>query len=270
MTSRSYPIRADGNPLAAYVMAARCGWREFRVIYRWRTYIFGWLIRVVAQIAFIASIGLLVDSREIVDRLALGSACASAALAAVFVIPMTAAERYLGTAPLLVISPAGLTPAIFGRAAERVIDGIVSGTVAITAVVAVIYHEPLGWPGYLLTPIVAAVTTLSSCGLALVIAVIVLFAPQVRNLLSNIVFMLLLLISGAAIPFRLGGVFGDLAAVLPIDHALAAERALLRSNIPATWQELGLECLVAVGWLAIAVTAARLAGRLSTRFGGLD
>ena len=59
-------------------LAARVGFAETRAQYTWRSWLFGWITRLVAQTLFFTAIGLVVDSPDLVEFAFVGNVVAIA------------------------------------------------------------------------------------------------------------------------------------------------------------------------------------------------
>jgi ABC-2 type transport system permease protein len=254
---------------ATFRFAAVIGWRDFRAMYRWYTYVGGWLVRVVAQAAFLASVGLLVGSDPVAHRIAIGAACASAAVGALLAIPLATMERALGTAGLLVVSPAGLVPSLLGRAVERVVDGSLASTTALVAVFAYLPEVRLLRPSSLLLPVFAVAMAYSSTCLAMTLAGAALLWPDTRNLISGTLTVPLTLLSGAVLPREPTGWWALVSHLLPLGNGVRGCRQLALGHAADAVLPLLGEVVVGSAWLLAAVGSLRLAQNWATRRAGL-
>jgi ABC-2 type transport system permease protein len=201
-------------------------WADMWVMYSPLTWALGWLGRVVVQVIFFAMVGLLLDSPEATRFLFVGNAVMITALEALFAIPSSTWERRQGTLPLLVASPIRLWPVFVGRSVQWLPSGVLTASVALFAVgpafgVTWTFGRAVAAFGCLV--VVAA----STYCLALAFAALVLAVMDLRNVVSNIVHVLMMLVCGVMVPvsFWPGWVQG-FAQALPLTHALAAVRAL--------------------------------------------
>jgi hypothetical protein len=258
-----------GSLFATFRFAAVIGWRDFRALYRWYTYAGGWLVRVLAQAAFLASVGLLVGSESVAHRIAIGAACASAATGAVLAIPLAAIERALGTAGLLVVSPAGLVPSMLGRAVERLVDGGLTSTTALVAVFGYLPEVRLLRPSSLLLPVLAVAMAYSATCLAMVLAGAALLWPDARNLLSGALIVPLTLLSGAVLPHEPTGRLALVSHLVPLGNGVRGCRELALGHAAGALLPLLGEVLVGSAWLVAAVGSLRVAQGWATRRAGL-
>jgi ABC-type polysaccharide/polyol phosphate export permease len=263
------PIDEVASLFATFRFAAITGWRDFRAMYRWYTYAGGWLVRVVAQAAFLASVGLLVGSESVAHRIAIGAACASAATAALLAIPLATMERVLGTAGLLVVSPAGLVPSMLGRAVERVADAGLTSTTALVAVFAYLPEVRLLRPSSLLLPVLAVAMAYSSTCLAMILAAAALLWPDTRNLLSATVAVPLTLLSGSVLPHDPTGRLAFVSHLVPLGNGVQGCRQLALGHAAGALLPLLGEVLVGSVWLVAAIGSLRVAQSWATRRAGL-
>ena len=84
--------------------SARLGIDDFRSVYTWKSWLAGWPLRMLAQVAFFASIGLLVGSRAEIGYLLVGNAVVLVCLEATIVVISVSVERFQGTLPLFAAS----------------------------------------------------------------------------------------------------------------------------------------------------------------------
>ncbi len=258
-----------GSLFATFRFAAVIGWRDFKAMYRWYTYLGGWLIRIVAQAAFLASVGLLIGSDTVAHHIAIGASCATAATGALLAIPMAATDRALGTAGLVVVSPAGLVPAMLGRAVERLVDGTLTASTALVAVFAYLPEVRLWQPASLMIPLLALAMAFSCTCLAMNLAGAALLWPDARNLLSALVVTPLTLLSGAVLPHNPAGGWAVASHFVPLGNGVRGVRQLALGHAGAAWLPLLAELLVGLGWLALAVGSLRGAQKYATRRAGL-
>jgi hypothetical protein len=263
------PADDPASLFATFRFAAVIGWRDFRAMYRWYTYAGGWLVRVLAQAAFLASVGLLVGSQPVAHRIAIGAACASAATGALMAIPLAAIERALGTAGLLVVSPAGLVPSMLGRAVERLVDGGLTSTTALVAVFGYLPEVQLLRPSSLLLPVLAVAMAYSSTCLAMTLAGVALLWPDARNLLSGTLIVPLTLLSGAVLPHDPTGRLAVVSHFIPLGNGVQGCRQLALGHAAGAVLPLLGEVLVGSAWLVVAIGSLRVAQGWGARRGGV-
>src|SRR5262249_20338605 len=95
-------LAATGNVMRRAFLAA---YADYRAIFTWRSWVCGWMLRVIAQVSFFGLIGLRVANDRAAFYLLVGNALAVAAQTGIFSLNMTTGERWAGTLSLLVASP---------------------------------------------------------------------------------------------------------------------------------------------------------------------
>src|SRR5262245_28353298 len=97
-----------GMPEAVHIVRASVAnaIADLRVIYTWRSWLFAWVGRMLAQVTFYAFIGKLIDSSAQTRFLVIGNAVMVCAIESMLVVASTAWERDTGTWPLLTAAPA--------------------------------------------------------------------------------------------------------------------------------------------------------------------
>lgn len=227
---------------------------ELRVVYSWKTWTLGWLSRVLMQVVFFALIGVLLDSPEQQRFLVVGNAVMLAVMEAMFVVPSTTWERRTGTLPLLVAAPASTAVTFFGRSLQWLPSGLVTSCVGLF-VVAPVFGVRWSLPEALLAVPVVAVVAFSTYCFGLVLGALVLRAMDVRNIVSNLAWLTIMTVCGVQVPVDFWPApVAVVAQVLPVTHGLAAVRALADGSAGPAYVagQVGLELVVAVGWLAVA------------------
>jgi ABC-2 type transport system permease protein len=238
------------NRLSIARHAFKVGWHEFRGNYGWPSWLFGSFLGSVSQVVFFAMLGNLLDSRERVEFLLIGSAVIAGCTRANVVIAVSTWDRWDGTYPLLVISPSSLLPAIIGRTTIWMLDGVAQALLSLLMASLIFgLHLPLP-ESLLLIPLVLAVTASSYC-IGITIGSVVTRAPRTRNIVHRFETLGLTLFCGAVVPTSFWPASIQLMAnVLPVTHGLKAIHTLLDGG-PGEDIAVGmaLEVLVGFGWL---------------------
>jgi ABC-2 type transport system permease protein len=177
-------------------------------------------------------------------------------------------ERFQGTLPLLLASPARRIPLFLGRSLPVILNGV---AVALVALFAGALLLGVRLPLSSLAPLgfVVAVTSFSCAGLGLFTAAI---ALRVREsaVLSNLGYGVLLIFSGANIPLSsLPGWMATVGGWLPVTHGIAAARQVAAgSGIGGVGdlllREAGLGVLYVAAGLVLLAYFENEARRLST------
>lgn len=243
--------------------AFRAGYADYRVIFTWRSWLFGWFVRVIAQVSFFGLIGLRVANDRSAFYLLVGNAIAVAAQAGVFSLNMTTSERWSGTLSLLVASPSSPVVVFSSRGAYLAVDGILSGAGALF-VAGAAFGLHLPWPRVLLVVPLTGVVAFAAYAFGTFLAGIVFRFREVNSLVVNTTYVGLMTFCGVNVPLSYyPRVLEWLTHVLPLTNGLLAIRGVLAGDSTAsilahTAAELG----VGVGWMTIALlTFNRLASR---------
>jgi ABC-2 type transport system permease protein len=224
---------------------------ELRAAYTVRTWVLGWLLRMVAQVTFFALVGKMIGTPEAVRYLAVGNAVVLACLESVIVVFSVNDEREQRTLPLLVASPAGHVPVFLARGMHWVVTGMVSATVALIAVPALL-GAPLPAGRLAASLPILWLVSIASYGYGCALGSIVLRSPQTDWLVLNVGYLVVMTLAGVNVPVSFWpGWLSWLAQLLPVTHGLAAIRAVLSGAGPVLPNVL-LEVVVGAGWLAVA------------------
>jgi ABC-2 type transport system permease protein len=232
-------------------------------MFTWKSWLFGWVLRLVAQVAFFASMGRLLGVPGSQDYLALGNAALLGPLGALGVVSTVAAERRAGTLVLLVLSRAAALPVLAARGLYWAFDAVLTATLA-TALLPVIAGTAVPFaalPGIFCLEVLG---TVSCYALALALTPFSMRFPETRGYLTSGVLVLLMLCSG--VNTRLAG--GGPGSVLPMTHALSGIRQLAAGGA-FPWPALGGELLVWGGWILAAAVVVPWGLRRAARSGGL-
>lgn len=104
--------------------AALSGFQDFGYTYTVWSWGFGLFLRMMAQVAFFASIGRLLGSKDQVAYLLVGNAVMAAAAGCLTAAVATTWERNAGTLPLPVASPTSPLVVLMGRSVFFVANGL--------------------------------------------------------------------------------------------------------------------------------------------------
>jgi ABC-2 type transport system permease protein len=239
--------------LRAFHAGAMVSRADLRVVYTWKTWTFGWLVRIVCQVVFYALIGRLLGSDDDVARLFTGAAVMAAVTEVMLVCASTTWERMEGTLPMLVTAPGGLAATLAGRSVLWLPSGLATSLVCLF-VVGPFFHVRPALPDALAMAALLVVGTLGTYAVGLVLAGLVLWVPDLRNLASTVAVGLMTACCGAVVPLTYwpGWVQGAVQ-VLPITHALVGIHAAREGTLTAAGflDQLGLAAGTGVLWLAL-------------------
>lgn len=258
-------------PVRVLRWAAVVGFAELRAIYTWRTWVFGWLIRMLAQVAFFALLATVVGQPDRVQFLVVGNAVMVAALEATVVLTSTADERVNGTLPLLVAAPHSHITVFLGRGVHWLATGLASSTVAF-GVSALLFDLVLPWPSVFLVPPLTLLAAASTYTLGTFVAAFAMWAPHLSRILMNMTYMTMMVICGVNVPVTFWPAWVQAVAnMLPLTHGLAAVRGVLAG---APWRWVGgqvlAEALVAAGWCLAAIASYRYLADHARRNGAIE
>jgi ABC-2 type transport system permease protein len=233
--------------------ASRVGYRETLAQYTWRSWLFGWMVRLASQTLFFTSMGLLVGSDDLITYAFVGNVAAGVTLMALAVGPDAAWERGQGTLPLLVAAPRSLLPVFAGRNLFHLAQGVVEAML-IFAIIA----PWLGVGGHIWwLPPALAIIALGSYGLGLFIAAVAIRRPRWGNAIFNLVFWMTVAIGGVNVSRTVFPLWVQhVGSFLPLVHGLAALREMLAVGLtPTALAEAGMELAVGAAWFAAAMAA---------------
>jgi len=251
------------NPVAPVVQASRIvrhsaaiAFADMRAIYTWRVWIFGWLGRMLAQVTFFTLLGRTADSQGHTAYIAVGNCVMACALECMSVVASTTWERVSGTLVLLCAVPARPVWVFFGRSLQWPISG--SGT-SLVALLALAPLFGVSWRPSQVPALVALVllTALTTYCFGLFLAAFVLNASGVRNIVSNVAYLLMMILCGVNVPVsQWPSAVRAVADVLPLTHSLHAIRLVSAgAGAPQVLSAAALALLCGTGWLAGAYVA---------------
>lgn len=234
--------------------AGRLGWADFRDTYTWRAWLFGWLLRLFAQVAFYGLIGSYFGSAISERYIVIGNCVAVVVLEALIVIVRVAEERAGGTLSLLVASPSSHLLIYLGRGVPCVVMGFLTSTTALFVVPRLLGVDiPVSELAAVL-PVLFVIGVsgyLYGCALA---AFVVRYGAA-QWLVMNIGYMGVLTFCGVNVPITDWPlVLRILAGGLPLSHGLDAVRGYLDGGSAALLLTgAAAELAVAGGWLVVAI-----------------
>jgi ABC-2 type transport system permease protein len=234
-------------------LAVRVGLSEFTNSWNLKTWVTGWLLGVLAQVAFFALLGKLIDSEDRFHYLLIGNALAAGCFQANIAVAVSTWDRGDGTYPLLVIAPSSLVPAIIGRCSSYLVGGIGTAICAFVFI-RVFFDLPMPWPSALLVAPLIVLTCMSSFFLACFLGAFVCRLPRTRNIVHRFETIGIMIFCGVSVPVAFWPGWVEVVAnVLPVTHGLQAIRLVL-AEAPASrvLEQVGLELLVGLAWLGLA------------------
>ncbi|HUQ62667.1 MAG TPA: ABC transporter permease [Acidimicrobiales bacterium] len=251
--------------------AALNGFREtLGAVYTVQSWVLGLCLRMVAQVAFFASLGRLLGSQADVEFLLIGNAVMVAASSAFTVTVATVGERDSGTLPLLVASTTSPLIVLMGRGASFVPNGLLTSLGALL-VMAPLYNVALPWARFPALLGMLVLVTVSTYMAATFLGGFVLRAPSTRRTVANVARLAMMAFCGVSVPLA---VYPEgiqwVAQVLPLTHGLDAIRELFgEAEMGAVLSDAGLEALVGAGWMVASLATFRLLADAGRRDGSI-
>ncbi|MFE9561170.1 ABC transporter permease [Streptomyces sp. NPDC006487] len=227
---------------------ALASYQDYRAMFGWRSWLGGWLVRLLCQVLFFASLGQLLGSPGSQGYLALGNAVVLGPLGALGVVSSTVGERRSGTLQFLLLSRTPPFLALASRGLHWVADGLITSTIALL-VMNLLLPVHLHWAALPAIIGVTALMTLGTYSVALCLSGISLRMPESRMYLTVGTTIVLMLVGGVSTPVPQNGLPAVLAQLLPVSHGLEAVRQLAQGGALPLPLVLG-ELLVAAGWAA--------------------
>ncbi|MFE4540306.1 hypothetical protein ACFRKB_35445 [Streptomyces scopuliridis] len=229
------------------------GYQDYRALYTWRSWLFGWMARLLCQVLFFSMVGQAIGSDGAQRYMALGNAVILGPLGALGVVSSSVGERRGGTLQFLLLSRNGPFPVLMSRGLYWAADAIVASCFALVVLRWLVGVEigPLVLPVCFL---LQALITLSGYSLALALAGVSLRWPECRMYLTAGTTILLMTLAGVNTEPPQGS-FGAVASVLPATHGLRAMRSAVAGDgvpLTAVLAECGVLLLWgAIGWLTL-------------------
>lgn len=181
-----------------------------------------------------------------------------------------AGERYSQTLGIVFTTPARRIPLFLGRSVPVLVNGCISGlfSLAIGALLLGVDLPAAAWPRIVL---VVAVGAASCTGLAMINAAVALRVREV-GVLSNILFGLTLIFSGANVPLDvLPGWMAAISPWIPLTHAIQAARAVADgAGLGTVATPLAKELAVGTAYFAVGLAAIAYFERESRRTASLE
>jgi ABC-2 type transport system permease protein len=214
-------------------------------------YVASKIIMPLAQMFFFVFLGTYGSGPGHAAFYIIGNAMQITAVNGIFGVTMSiGGEREAGTLPYLFGTPANRLVTFFGRAFMNILDGMLAVIIAFTWGVILLgldlSHTSL--PALMLAILI---TTVSTCGLGLLLGCLSLITVNVM-FVNNTVYFLLLIFSGANVPIaELPHWMQVISSALPLTRGIAAARLLI-SGAPVNqalallWGELGIGLMYAI------------------------
>lgn len=199
----------------------------------------------LSQMAFFVFVGLFIRGPSVIPFIAIGNALQTVSWNTVFsVIQITSHDKWDGTLPALLATPASRLPLFVGRAMLHVFDGMISVVVSF-AFATLLFGVDFGKANFLALAVAVIVTALTMTGFGLLVGG---FAFRFRNPLvfANIFTYILLLFCGINFPVQdLPAALQPVAYVFPLTYGVdAARNAIAGTDLLGILPTIGLQLVV--------------------------
>ncbi len=203
---------------------------SYRALFAWLrpvTYMASKIFMPLAQMFFFVFLGTYGSGNHNTDFYIIGNAIQIAAVSGVFGVTFSVGgDRNEGTLPYLFGTPANRFVLFFGRAFMHVVDGFIGVVIAFTWGVLLLGLD-LSRTDISALGLTILVSTVSTCGLGLLMGCLSLLTANVM-FINNFVYFSLLIFSGANVPIeKLPAWMQALSNVLPLTRGIAASRTLI-------------------------------------------
>ncbi|MGH8974347.1 MAG: ABC transporter permease [Acidimicrobiia bacterium] len=259
--SRARPPAVAFGALGA---AARSSLIDYAVIFTWRSWLLGWLMRVMSQTVFYGLLGKLLGSTERQRYLFVGAAVLVCGAEALLVCASTVNERRVGALSLIVASPSDAFLVLLGRGVLWIPGGVATSAVCLF-VLGPLFGVTWTFPAVVAVLPLIILTSVSTYCLGIALGALVLARPELRNVVGTVAATGLAVVCGVTVPLGQWPLaVRAIGTCVPLTYTLAAVRAsidgerardvLLFAAQAAAWGTvwlgvawLGLHRLVAAG-----------------------
>ena len=221
---------------------------SYTALFAWlrpTTYAASKIVMPLTQMLFFTFLGSFATGPDNAHFYVIGNAVQIAAINGIFGVTMSiGGERWSGTLVYLFGAPANRMMMFFGRAFMHIIDGSIGVVIAFLWGV-ILFKLDLSQTNIPALALTIFVTTLSTCGLGLLMGCLSLLTANVM-FVNNSVYFLLLIFSGANIDLNiLPSWMQAISNALPLTRGIASARALiagakLQDILPLLVMELGI------------------------------
>jgi ABC-2 type transport system permease protein len=227
----------------------------------------------ISQMAFFVFVGMFIRGTSVIPYIAVGNAVQAVAWNTVFaVINITGSDKWQGTLPLMLATPASRLPIFIGRSMMHVIDGMLSVAISLFFA-AFFFGVDFGHADIIALAVSVLLTSLTMAGYGLLIGG---FAFYFRDpmIFANIFTYVLLIFCGVNFPISyLPSFVQPISYLFPLTYGVDAARAAIAgSSLLEVAPTLGWQVLVGVGSMLIGYmffksfeNTARKTGRLEAQ-----
>lgn len=227
------------------------GLRDFAGFWTWRSWIGGWMLRILTNVMIWVLMGRLLGSPAKLQYLLIGNAAAAGL--GTFALPAATWDRMDGTYPLMVIAPSSQIPAVLGRMSVWMFGWIASSLLTF-AILFAAFSIPVTALGLIAIIGVVPLLCLSTLFLSAFFGALAAMAPRYRNILAWALIFITSAICGVSVPVTFWpGWVQVIANLMPVTHGLQGLRlALAGGDGGQILRQVGLEAAVGLGWLSLA------------------
>lgn len=264
-------MRILGAHVASFVENA---WISYRALFRWyapTSYVASKILLPLELLLLFTLLGRFALGPAWVPWIVVGNSVLMAAQNGVYGLVITIGEeRFAGTLPLILSTPANRFAVFCGRGLVHALDGMVSVAVALllASLVFRINFSQTNW-GVLAAAIVVA--ALSTTGFGLLLGSVSLMVRDVY-IVMNTAYLILLALAGVTVPVRLLPEWAVwITPLLPVSRSAEAARgALSGASMHTVAGSLGIELLVGSGYMVLGFLVYRYLEVASRRCGQYD
>lgn len=230
------------------------GREEFRTFWRnWRVWLLTQALRMTTSAATFILLGRLLGSEDVVRYLVVGHVALIGPQMSGWTIQAFTWDRmFVGTYVHLIAAPSSLVPVMVGRTAIWLFNGVATATV-LAVVLFPAFGVPISIGEAIALLLICALMCVASYGFWFCAGTLVNFAPSIRNIVHNVLTILLGGICGVVVPVSAWPSWVQLmAAGLPVTHGLLGMRTFLDEGWSSRVAfELATEILVGACWFAL-------------------
>lgn len=230
------------------------GMQDYATIFTWKSWLAGWYLRVVAQVAFFALIGDLLDSKSQQEFLLVGNAIVVAASEGIWALNVALWERQAGTLPLLLASPTSPVLVFASRGSYMVADGLAASLGALF-LVGPLFGISFPWPEVLLVVPLTLLVGFTSYFVGTFLAGLIIRWREGNIVIANVGIVVVMTLCGVNVPLSFyPEPVAWVSQVLPLTHGLLAIRGVLDDE--SAWfilRESALEGAVGLAWLGLCI-----------------
>jgi ABC-2 type transport system permease protein len=240
------------NAWRIFRMGLLVGARDFSIFWTWKTWLTGWMLRIITNVFVWVLMGRLLGSPATLHYLMIGFAATAGV--GTFAVSAGSWDRFDGTYLLLVIAPGSIAPALMGRTAIWVFGWMASAMLTF-AIVAFAFSWTLSWHAWIAVAAIVVVLCLSTYCLTIFLGAVAALTPRLRNMFNVVLLIVFSAFCGVSVPVTFWPTWLQfISNLLPVTHGLAAVRLVVEGGHPAPiMTQVAFEILAGLGWLALAL-----------------